>query len=142
MGSPKAHTYLASPGIINLIFFKKKSIALYQFHIAVVAASAIKGYICGPEALGNKQVSKEFSYKVTKHAPVENLRKSSAESSCPGFETHIKGEVVFCDQDNLNTDGIYPGKYTYQDDLTPEKMAQVVMENYDPKFSQIIKTVL
>ena len=47
--------------------------------------------------------------------------------------------MIFCHQDNLNTDGIYPGKYTYIDDFTPEQQAEVVMENYDPEFSKITK---
>ena len=38
-------------------------------------------------------------------------------------------------QDNLNTDAIYSKDYTYRDDMTPEMMARVVMENYDPQFS-------
>ncbi|KAL3479440.1 hypothetical protein BJX99DRAFT_222117 [Aspergillus californicus] len=53
----------------------------------------------------------------------------------PGFPEVVSGEIVFCDVDNNNTDAIYPGKYTYQDDLTPEMMASVCMENYDPDFS-------
>lgn len=52
----------------------------------------------------------------------------------PCFPEKVSGEIVFCDADNINTDGIYPGKYTYQDDITREVMAQVVMENYDPSF--------
>ena len=52
----------------------------------------------------------------------------------PGFPEKIEGEIVFCDGDNINTDGIYPGKYTYQDDVTTEKMAEVCMENYDTGF--------
>jgi len=47
--------------------------------------------------------------------------------------------VVFCQQDNLNTDGIYPGKYTYVDTMTPAEMANVVMENYDPAFVKIAR---
>ena len=35
--------------------------------------------------------------------------------------------------------GIYPGKYTYIDDFTPEQMAEVVMENYDPEFGKIVE---
>lgn len=31
------------------------------------------------------------------------------------------------------------GKFTYQDDLTPEKMAEVCMSNYDPTFSSIVR---
>src|SRR5690606_7835495 len=40
---------------------------------------------------------------------------------------------------SLNTDGIYPGKYTYIDDFTPQQQAEVVMENYDPEFKNIAK---
>jgi homoaconitate hydratase len=29
----------------------------------------------------------------------------------PGFPESVSGEIVFCDQDNLSTDGVYPGKY-------------------------------
>lgn len=31
----------------------------------------------------------------------------------PGFLERFEGEIIFCDTDNINTDGIYPGKYTY-----------------------------
>jgi homoaconitate hydratase len=36
----------------------------------------------------------------------------------PGFPEKVEGEIVFCDADNINTDGIYPGqsliaKWTY-----------------------------
>ncbi|KAG5936464.1 mitochondrial Homoaconitase [Claviceps sorghi] len=57
----------------------------------------------------------------------------------PGFPDKIESEIVFLDADNLNTDGIYPGKYTYQDGITPEKMAEVCMENYDPEFRHIAR---
>jgi homoaconitate hydratase len=57
----------------------------------------------------------------------------------PGFPERVEGEIIFCDADNINTDGIYPGKYTYQDNVPVEKMAEVCMENYDPKFSSLAK---
>ncbi|KAL1972495.1 hypothetical protein VTN31DRAFT_6909 [Thermomyces dupontii] len=57
----------------------------------------------------------------------------------PGFPERISGEIVFCDADNINTDGIYPGKYTYQDNVSKETMAEVCMSNYDPSFSSIAK---
>ena len=53
----------------------------------------------------------------------------------PGFPSTFAGPLLFTPQDNLNTDGIYPGKYTYQDDMTLEQQAKVVMENYDPSFA-------
>jgi homoaconitate hydratase len=59
----------------------------------------------------------------------------------PGFPEKVEGEIVWCDADNVNTDAIYPGKYTYDDAFSsdPTKMASVTMENYDPKFSSIAK---
>lgn len=57
----------------------------------------------------------------------------------PGFPEKVIGEIVLCDADNINTDGIYPGKYTYQDDVPKEKMAEVCMSNYDPSFNSIAK---
>jgi homoaconitate hydratase len=39
----------------------------------------------------------------------------------------------------MNTDGIYPGKYTYLDDFSPEQQAAVVMENYDPDFRTLVQ---
>jgi homoaconitate hydratase len=57
----------------------------------------------------------------------------------PGFPERVSGEIVFCDGDNINTDGIYPGKYTYQDNVPAETMAEVCMSNYDPQFSSLVK---
>lgn len=57
----------------------------------------------------------------------------------PGFPERVEGEIVFCDADNINTDGIYPGKYTYQDNVSVEKMAEVCMENYDTAFRDIAR---
>lgn len=57
----------------------------------------------------------------------------------PGFPEKVEGEIVFCDADNINTDGIYPGKYTYQDNVSVEKMAEVCMENYDTSFRNLAR---
>ena len=52
-----------------------------------------------------------------------------------GFPQRVRGRLVFMPQDNVNTDAIYGKDYTYRDDMTPEMMAKVVMENYDPQFA-------
>jgi len=112
MGSRDAQAYLGSP--------------------EVVAASAVAGFIDGPEFGDVPEIRGLISVNpkpAVERPVVKVLRK---------FPSEITGELIFCHQDNLNTDGIYPGKYTYLDDFTPQQQAQVVMENYDPEFGKIV----
>jgi len=108
MGSRDAKCYLASP--------------------EVVAASAVAGYIRGPHDLGD-------------HAPARKYQEFTAATTAekveilPGFPARVRGRLVFLPQDNVNTDAIYGKDYTYRDDMTPEMMAKVVMDNYDPQFA-------
>lgn len=108
MGSPQALAYLSSP--------------------AVAAASAIAGKICGPEALSGSsaQASANFAtaplIKLVKHPkPTSGSTDSSAavsegaEPLLSSFPSSFSGPLLFAPHDNINTDGIYPGKYTYQD---------------------------
>ena len=110
MGSDDAQCFLASP--------------------EVVAASALAGYIRGARRFSDRTPERryqELSANVVAGETVEILS---------GFPERIKGRLVFVAQDNLNTDAIYGKDHTYRDDMTPEMMARVVMENYDPQFSQ------
>ncbi|MCP4723589.1 MAG: homoaconitase, partial [bacterium] len=111
MGSRDAKAYLASP--------------------SVVAASAVAGKITGPEIF--ETTEPVVGIKENKKAASE----AGAVKILDGMPSFIEGELVFCHQDNLNTDGIYPGKYTYNEDITPDEQAQVAMENYDPDFGNI-----
>ncbi len=112
MGSKNADAYLASP--------------------AVVAASALAGKIAYPgDWKDEKPVAGMKANPTTESAAQVHI--------VPGFPEKITGEIIFCTQDNMNTDGIYPGKYTYIDDFTPEQQAEVVMENYDPDFTRLVK---
>ncbi|KZT73519.1 homoaconitase [Daedalea quercina L-15889] len=125
MGSPKAQAYLASP--------------------AVVAASAVKGYIAGPDSLDPAKLppsgAPTFSIVTpTAQAPTANAA-AAQESVLPGFPSTFAGPLLFVPQDNLNTDALYPGKYTYQDDITLERQAEVVMENYDPSFAGLVASI-
>jgi len=113
MGAPSAQAYLASP--------------------SVVAASAIAGVIDLP---GEFSSSKPVGEMRTRE---KAAGASGSVTIIDGFPEMLEGELIFCHQDNLNTDGIFPGKYTYQDDFTPAQQAVVVMENYDPEFGKIVK---
>jgi homoaconitate hydratase len=115
MGSRDAKCYLASP--------------------EVVAASAVAGYICGPDRA-------DKSVRPTQAGPTRNLTALATAAGgaekveiLAGFPQRVKGRLVFMPQDNVNTDAIYGKDYTYRDDMTPEMMAKVVMENYDPQFA-------
>ncbi|KAI0784501.1 hypothetical protein C8Q75DRAFT_883506 [Abortiporus biennis] len=125
MGHPNALAYLASP--------------------AVVAASAIKGYICGPDSLDPSSLHPAGTPTFSIENPSTSSQSSTAtaqkEPVLPGFPTTFSGLLLFAPQDNLNTDGIYPGKYTYQDDITLERQAEVVMENYDPSFASLVASI-
>jgi homoaconitate hydratase len=111
MGSRDAKAYLASP--------------------AVVAASAIAGKITGPTYFKSTTLNSTITItgkKTKEKISVKLLNK---------FPTNIEGEIIYCPQDNLNTDGIFPGKYTYIDNFSPKQQAEVVMENYDLDFVKI-----
>ncbi|MCH9028028.1 MAG: homoaconitase [Bacteroidetes bacterium] len=120
MGSPTAQAYLASP--------------------AVVASSAVSGKIDLPAGqAGFDWQNENLSIKGEIKVNTKSVADKPKVKILDGFPELIEGDLIFCHQDNLNTDGIYPGKYTYIDDFTPEQQAEVVMENYDPEFSKIAK---
>ncbi|KAH9912335.1 homoaconitase [Epithele typhae] len=126
MGHPNAQAYLASP--------------------AVVAASAIKGYIAGPDALNLAALppagAPKFSLVSTAAAaPAPTQAPQVEEPVLQGFPATFAGPLLFAPQDNLNTDALYPGKYTYQDDITLARQAEVVMENYDPAFAALVAAI-
>jgi len=111
MGDREALVYLGSP--------------------AVVAASALAGFICAPQDFAERAAGtaiRRAEKKATPPASVEIIA---------GFPANVRGRVLFVDKDNLNTDGIYGSTHTYRDDMTPEEMAAVTFENYDPNFNAL-----
>ena len=137
MGSRDAFVYLSSP--------------------AVVAASAIAGKIASPDTVTSDPLASD---PVASDPPVgrpasnhmEMLRQSAScrtrtrpasaaavVSIMDGFPKRMEGTLLFLPADNLNTDGIYGKDYTYKEGMTPEQMAAVAMENYDPDFQGIAK---
>src|SRR5712691_10794504 len=113
MGDRDAQVYLGSP--------------------AVVAASALAGFICAPKTFAERAAG-----TAVRRAQSKPQSPGSVEIIA-GFPPGVRGRVLFVDKDNLNTDGIYAGKHTYRDDMTPEQMAAVTFENYDPNFNTLYR---
>src|SRR5581483_6637908 len=109
MGSRDAQCYLASP--------------------EVVAASALAGYIAGPRQFEQRELVRDYQEFASTAKGGERVE------ILPGFPERLQGRLIFMPTDNVNTDAIYGKDYTYRDDMTPESMARVVMENYDPQFA-------
>ena len=93
---------------------------------AVVAASAVSGYISAPTRFANTKAVTSMRL----NAPTTG--SAGSVKVIDGFPAVVKGRLLWLDKDNLNTDGIYAGKHTYNDALTPEQMAPLIFENYDP----------
>jgi homoaconitate hydratase len=111
MGDRDAFVYLGSPG--------------------VVTASALAGFICAPRTFAERPAG-----TAVRHAERKAKLPGSVEIM-EGFPSSVHGRALFIDKDNLNTDGIYGSKHTYRDDMTPEEMAAVTFENYDPNFNTL-----
>ena len=111
MGDPEALVYLGSP--------------------AVVAASALAGFICAPQKFSDRAAG------ISVHRAERKTKSDVSVEIIKGFPPSVRGRVLFIDKDNLNTDGIYGSKHTYRDDMTPDEMAAVTFENYDPKFNEL-----
>ena len=121
MGHPKAQAYLSSP--------------------AVVAASTIKVH---PNSLDPHTLPKTLhpTFSISNAKTTSSTASSSEiEPPLPVFPSTFRGPLLFAPRDNLNADGIYPGKYTYQDDITLEKQAEVVTENCDPSFAAFVASI-
>lgn len=117
MGQPEAEIYLASP--------------------AVVAASAVLGRIGSPlELEGNNDtvnLSAEPAFLARKKESAVAVTPTSAARTGQAalFRPHGK---VWKYGDNVNTDQIFPGKYTYTAN-TPEEIAAHAFEDLDPSFA-------
>ncbi len=112
MGSREALCYLASP--------------------AVVAESALRGYIASPKSFAGSSEAKGSCVVV------ESMSKPHTEQEImEGFPERIAGRALYLPLDNLNTDGIYGKDVTYRDDITRQEQGQYAMLNYDPQFQKM-----
>ncbi|PGH10764.1 homoaconitase, mitochondrial [Polytolypa hystricis UAMH7299] len=154
MGSPDAKAYLASPEVVAASALSGKISGPGLYEKPEGWSGVVRGEGDGIKEEDRMLTAEEALEKVIGQldslvATAEQTFTESSESSdakesgltelYPGFPEHVSGEIVFCDADNINTDGIYPGKYTYQDGVSVEKMAEVCMENYDTSFSSLAR---
>src|SRR2546423_4636511 len=100
---------------------------------AVVAASALAGFICAPQTFAERAAGTAIRRTEKK------TQSGGSAEIIAGFPPSVRGRVLFVDKDNLNTDGIYGSKPTYRDGMTPEEMAAGTFENYDPKFNTLYR---
>lgn len=152
MGSTEAKAYLASPEVVAASALNGKISGPGWYERPESWSGVVRGegdgireedrMITADEAL-EKVIGQLDSIVENAEQDIRGPKSNGAAKEgeltevLPGFPEKIEGEVVFCDADNINTDAIYPGKFTYQDDITVEKMAEVCMSNYDDKFSSI-----
>ncbi|CEJ90103.1 Putative Homoaconitase [[Torrubiella] hemipterigena] len=150
MGSRLAQAYLASPEVVAASALNGTISGPGTYQVPENYQGVDYGYGTGAAAtpaseLGNALEQLESLIgRLEASASGEESESSETAAAAgtkilPGFPEKITGEIVFCDADNLDTDNIYPGKYTYQDDITKEGMAEVCMSNYDPEFRTITK---
>ncbi len=121
MGDRDAKAYLGSP--------------------AVVAASAVAGFICAPPQSKFSEKTAKFSVKMNaaKGGGGDGASVARTVEVIPGFPAEVRSRVLWLPIDNLNTDGIYSGKLTYRDDVPPQEMAAASFNNYDPNFVTIAR---
>lgn len=151
MGSTDAKAYLASPEVVAASALNGTLRGPGWYEKPPGWSGVLRGEGDGTVQSGRMMSLDEALEKIigdfegaideaeTQQANSPNDSTAAPTEVYPGFPERVEGEIVFCDADNINTDGIYPGKYTYQDNVPVEKMAEVCMENYDPQFSRLAK---
>ncbi|KAL8659007.1 MAG: hypothetical protein Q9202_007329 [Teloschistes flavicans] len=149
MGSTEAKAYLASPEVVAASALHGKITGPGWYEQPQGWTGVVRGEGDGIREEDRMISAEEALEKVigqldrlvedgeqNVHGPDSRVLKDEQLTEVlPGFPERVEGEIVFCDADNINTDGIYPGKYTYQDDVTTDKMAEVCMSNYDKAFA-------
>ncbi|PUU77252.1 hypothetical protein B9Z19DRAFT_1146480 [Tuber borchii] len=118
----KALAYLASPRLI--------------------AASAMKGFIAGPGTYTGSSSAVSIS-SLPSPAPSSTQSSNAQEVETeilPGFLPLIERKNHFLQRRQHQHRPDYPGKYSFQDRISREQIAQVCMENYDSSFPTILKS--
>ncbi|MFZ2487738.1 MAG: aconitase/3-isopropylmalate dehydratase large subunit family protein [Anaerolineae bacterium] len=120
MGNRESSIYLASP--------------------AVVAASAVLGHIAHPAALAPATVypSRQQDRPLAHSAPTVPASSAAPPAQPAGSHTAHHAGRAWVYGDDVNTDVIFPGKYTYTIKEEAE-MAQHALEDLDPAFAATVQ---
>lgn len=130
MGSALSKAYLASPGVVAASALKGKITDPGQHQKPEGVDKIILGEGTGDMVADQAMSIEDALEKIIAQAddmiassekemvgaasqapePVAGEDEETLTEILPGFPEKIEGEIVFCDADNLNTDGIYPGK--------------------------------
>lgn len=127
MGSTEAKAYLASPEVVAASALQGKIAGPGWYQKPDGVEKVIIGEGNGDHAHDKAISVEEALDKIISQAdgmiasaekemfgaPAEAAEADGEETLTeilPGFPEKIEGEIVFCDADNINTDGIYPGK--------------------------------
>lgn len=113
MGHRDSRCYLASP--------------------AVVAESAIRGYIALPNCVAAAPLTTRRDFTSTEAEPAD------IEPILDGFPATITGRTLIIPRDQLNTDQIYGKDVTYRDDLSSTEQAAHAMRNHDSEFASMVR---
>lgn len=127
MGDRDGIVYLASPAVVAASARDGKLTAPSDFKGAVADASAVVAE--ARSALSERVATSASNSAAATHMPL-----------VPGFPEQLEAEILWCGADNISTDGIYHGKHMYNQ-LSPEQMAEVAMENYDPSFLELTRSL-
>lgn len=141
MGSRKSLAYLASPEVVAASALRGVISGPGTYEVPADWSGIEHGFGVGAEPTTEDELSgllQQMESLIDRVESSEDVSKPATEI-LPGFPEKIVGEIVFLDQDNLNTDGIYPGSMTYQNNVSKEDMARAAMSNYDPGFNAIAK---
>ena len=113
MGSPGARCYLASP--------------------AVVAASALAGYIRAP----NAGETKGPPPRIVRRTVVPPREWEGGPPSVP--IPPVGGRLVAFPRDGIDTDALCPARLVYRDGASREDLAAALMSSLDPQFSSRVR---
>jgi homoaconitate hydratase len=141
MGSREAQTYLASAEVVAASALSGTISGPKGFRVPANWSGVVHGFGTGPEKTTEGELT-NFTQQLDSF--IERVERAEIASErttevVAGFPKIISGEIIFCDADNISTDALYPGRLTYQDNVSQEEMAQACMENYDPNFNSIAR---